>query len=176
MAGGTSGHLGLVLSPLEMASVTTVPYVRYLQLAPLVIPSGITLDAATRLREDHKEAKRLFKEMIDLEKLLKSQLRRAIPEMYLTPYINQNSNKIFTDIQPSLQDLFSTYGKVSPTELQIIKNELKNWVHDITQPFIALFNEVNDLQEMAQAAEDPKMEQQLIELGKTVLKNTKEFE
>lgn len=68
--GGRNGHLGLVLTPREYALCSVVPYVRHLNPSPLVIPAGMPAHAATRMRKDHKEQKRLFREMINLEQLL----------------------------------------------------------------------------------------------------------
>ena len=73
LAGGTTGHLGLVLSLNEMALITAIQYIRHLHPGILVIQPGTTLHEADRLRDEYKEAMRLFKEMIELEKLLKKQ-------------------------------------------------------------------------------------------------------
>lgn len=103
------------------------------------------------------------------------QLRAAIPAMYLKQYINRKSNEIDTPIPTILQNLFRTYGKVSQDEVKLTQTALKEEVHNITEQFIAIFNKVNNLQELGQAANNPKLEQQLINLGKTIVKNTREF-
>ena len=68
LGGGTNGHLGLVLSAAEYALVSAVPYVRYVHpVSPIILP-GTTNHEATRLRKDYRDQKKMFKEMIKLEK------------------------------------------------------------------------------------------------------------
>ena len=69
LAGGTSGHLGLVLTPTEMALVTAIPYVRPVQPPALVLPTG---PGVTNLQREiaidlHTENMRLFKETVNDE-------------------------------------------------------------------------------------------------------------
>ena len=68
LGGGTHGHLGLVLTPAEYALVSQFLYDRLIQPPPLVTAGAATQHAAERMRDDHKEALRLFREMISLEK------------------------------------------------------------------------------------------------------------
>ena len=54
LAGGDSGHLGIVLTDAELAVLTAVPYVRPAHPGPLVIPAGTAQHEANRLRKEHQ--------------------------------------------------------------------------------------------------------------------------
>ena len=49
--GGGHGHLGLVLTPAEYATISAVAYNRPAHPGPLIIPLGTAQHEATRLRE-----------------------------------------------------------------------------------------------------------------------------
>ena len=51
---GAHGYLGLILTPLEYASISAIPYVRHLHPGALNIPAGTPQHAATMMRELHK--------------------------------------------------------------------------------------------------------------------------
>lgn len=171
LGGGMNGHLGLIVTPTEYINVSVVPYVRYLNPPVLVIPAGTTGVAATRMHEEHKEAKRVFREMVELEKLLLSQLRRAVPPQYLKQFVNHHSNNIQTPIPTILTALFQRYGKVTLDALQEAENKLKAQIFDITEPICNLFDQIEDLSEMATASDTPYTEPQIINLGIRLIKN-----
>ena len=72
LAGGTSEHLGLLLTQAEMALVTPVNYVWPGQPAAFVIPNGPGVTNLQReiTRDLHKEEERVFKEVNDVERSL----------------------------------------------------------------------------------------------------------
>ena len=83
LGGGQHGHLGLVLTPLEYANASAVPYVRPPHPGPLVIPGGSTARQENTIREDHKKATKLYRETVNLERTLKSLILDAIDSDYL---------------------------------------------------------------------------------------------
>ena len=82
LGGGAHGHLGLILTPAEYATVSATPYVCPPHPGPLVIPPGTTLHASTVLREQHKKALQLFHQTVDLDNALKKQITDALDERY----------------------------------------------------------------------------------------------
>ena len=68
LGGGANGHLGLVLTAAEYGFVSPFPYVRPVHPGNLAIPPGTPNYQATVLREDHKEAIRIFKEATNVKK------------------------------------------------------------------------------------------------------------
>ena len=120
LAGGTSGHLGLVLTPTEMALVTAIPYVRPVQPPALVLPTGPGVTNLQReiARDLHTENVRLFKETVNVEKALIKQLVKALPPIYTKSFRNPHSNSITDQLVTVLQTLFTTYGKVNDEEVK----------------------------------------------------------
>ena len=75
LGGGHHGHLGLTMLTADYTpGVAPVPYVRPVHPGPLVIPAGTTQHEATRRREDHRAAVKLFRETVDVEKALLKQI------------------------------------------------------------------------------------------------------
>ena len=90
LGGGLNGHVGIVTTPSEYSLVSIIPYVRPVHPGSLVLPNGVGVTNLHReiARDDHKEAVRLFREVVDVEKALIKQLVQAVPEVYLKPFRN----------------------------------------------------------------------------------------
>ena len=74
LGGGANGHIGLVLTPAEYLHVSALPYVKPVHPGTLHITVGTPQHETNRLREDHTDAIRLFRETIDVEKALIKQI------------------------------------------------------------------------------------------------------
>ena len=108
LGGGANGHLGMILTAIEYALVAmNTPYVRHIMPTIPIFADKTPQHEVIRRRDDFKEDKRLFKEMISLEKSLLQQLSKAIPEMYLKRFRNKDSNAINKPISFILLHLFS---------------------------------------------------------------------
>lgn len=110
LGGGAHGHLGLVLTSQEYARVSVVPYQHHIHPGTLVIPNRTSLTWANIMRAKHKELKKLFKEMVDLEKILTKQLVQAILEPYMKQFCNCHSNAIGERIPQIFEQRFTSYG------------------------------------------------------------------
>ena len=176
LGGGANGHLGLILTQIEYSSVSPVDYIRPMHPGAIVIPPGTTQHESTRLREEHKEALRLHREATRIEQSLINQLSQALPNLYLRSFRNVNTNTITTDIPTLLTHLFTTYGAIEDDELQEEADLLRKKTFDISQPLIFMFNEVEELQELATASGNPFTPRQLIEIGIQMIKNFNDFE
>ena len=142
----------------------------------LNIPLGTKAHESLRLREEYKEKKRLFVQVIDLEKALLRLMSQAVPSMYLKPFRNRHSNAIESTIPDLLSHLLSTYGNVQEDDLLRAEATLRARVFDITEPLVVMYNEVDDLQELATSAGLPYSDNQIINLGIKLIKNMKDFE
>ena len=115
LGGGANGHLGIILDAVEYDKVAVgCPYIRHSMPDIPIFASNTPQHEVARRRDDFKEAKRLFKEMISLEKALIQQLRNAIPSMYLKRFRSKNSNAIDKPISFILNHLFYTASLFSP--------------------------------------------------------------
>ena len=156
LEGGQNVHLGLVLTDVEYAVVcATHPYVRHKQPSAPTFGTGTPQHEVIQLRQDYKEAKELFREMVMLEKLLLKMLSQAVPSMYLNKFCNKHSNALEKTIPEILDFLFTTYGKISEEKLLTEEQNLRVRVFEITDPMIVMYNEVDDLIELGIAAKNP---------------------
>ena len=176
LGGGAHGHLGLVLDDAEYTFVSPTAYVRPLHPGVSVIPPGTPNWQAQMLREDHKEAIRLFNEITNIEKALLKQLGKALPDLYLKQFRNSHSNTITTNLPTILEFLFTTYGDIEQEHLDEKKEQLCAKVFDITQPMAVMFNEVEDLLELSTAAANPYTPRQVIKIAEQLIKNFNDFE
>ena len=116
LGGGKHGHLGLVLTPTEYATITATPYER--PIHPGANPEAAATQWESQLnRERHQEQLRLFREANGVEAALLSQLTVALPPLFLDGYRDAVSNKITKPLVDILQDLFNIYGVIPEEEL-----------------------------------------------------------
>ena len=66
LGGGVNDHLGLVYTLVKYVNVNTTVYTHSLHPGPLHIDVLVTKYAATRLREEYRDAVRVFREIIDV--------------------------------------------------------------------------------------------------------------
>ena len=139
LGGGQNGHLGLVLSDVEYAVVcANDPYIRHTQPTAPTFVTATPQHEVIRLRQDFKEEKELFREMVMLEKSLLKMLSQAVPSMYLKKFRNKHSNALEKTIPEILDFLFTTYGKISEEKLLTEEQNLRARVFEITDPMILL--------------------------------------
>ena len=67
LGGGTHGHLGLVLTTAQYASISTTAFTRPDHPGPLAIPSAATVIQRSTLRDAHIEDLRVFRELMGVE-------------------------------------------------------------------------------------------------------------
>ena len=99
-----------------------------------------------------------------------------MPALYLQSYRNQYSNKIDYPLTTILTDLFTTYGAISDEELLDKESALRSRIFEIQEPLDTLYQEVDDLQELATASDSPYTVKQLVGLGLQLIKNMNDYE
>ena len=176
LGGGGNGHLGLVTNATEYASVNTIAYTRHVQPTRPTITSAMLPHTVQKKLDEYKENKEAFKEMTNLEKALLNIISQAVPEMYLKPYRNEHSNAITTPIPDIFNDLMAIYGVVPEDDLVAAESALRARVFDIAQPLVIIYNEMDDLQQLATAAGVPYTEAQFVNLGIRLIKNMNDFD
>lgn len=152
-------------------------YARPIHPGPLVLPNGVGITTLHReiARDDHIEAVRLFREVVDVENALIKQLVKAVQDVYIKPFRNQYSNSINVPLSSILTTLFTTYGKVQDDTLQEVTKKLRERVFDLSEPLDVLFNEVEDLKALSIAADNEYTERQLVNIGIQLIENTNDF-
>ena len=171
LGGAINGHLGLITTTLEYTTIDATSYIWHVNPPPLNSPRNTQQHEANREREDHKEQRLLFWEQVALEKTLLKLMSDALPNIYLLPFRNDESNAILQPISDILNNLITTYGDIEEEEVLKINSVLQAKVFDVTKPIIILFNEMDELQKLATAASLPFYDNQFLNLGVKLIKN-----
>ena len=169
LGGAAHGHLGLVLSPAQYALVSETPYVRVLFPAPLAIPVGTTRLAAEELERNHKEEIRAFRELTGVENALKTQLLKAVEPAYVAAILDPVTYDLAGTIYDNLHFLMTTYGKVTPEQVNEEYEKVNNIIYNPTLPIDSIFNAIIELSELAEAGENPYTPQQQITICYNIL-------
>lgn len=177
LGGGDHGFLGLVLTDAEYALVApTHPFVAPVFPAALTIPAGTTSLQAMNLREQWKEDKRIYYQCRNVEKALQRHIQDAIEDKYLESMVDEDMQLINEDIPTVLTYLFDTYGKIPSEEVKQKESEIRTMIFHPADPMILLFNPIEKLKSMGESAGIPYTADQLLDMGLTVIRNTRDFE
>lgn len=153
--GGANGHLGLVLTPAECTHVCAFPYVKPVHPGTLNIAAGTTQHKATRLKEEHKDTIRIFRETMDVEKALIKQIVAAVEGKYIDNLRSPVTNKINVDVATILAHLFRNYGYVTPEVLAENTSAVKEMQYSVEEHLVTVYYAIEDLKLLAEAANNP---------------------
>ena len=176
LGGGDHRYLGLVLPDDKYSSISLNPFV------PPHFPGALNIDSeanhivALNLRESHHEARRSYYECKNVEKALQRHIQDAIEAKYLDSLINEDTRLIQEDILTILHYLFETYGNVPSEEVKQTEQEIRTITFHPADPMIILYNPIEKLKKLGEAAGIPYTENQLLDVGLTVIRNTHDFE
>ena len=177
LGGGLLGYLGVLFSTPDYLRVAPdTPFIRPQNPGPLMVPAGTAQYATTRMREDHAEALRLHRECIDVEQALIKLALEAIETKYTKCLRNRVTQRVDMTLEVLLQTLFQRYGFVTQHQLIDFETSVRQYQYDITDPLSLVFDLVEDLQLMAEAAGTPNSESQLVAFGVEILRSTHDFQ
>ena len=176
LGGGDHGYLGLILTDVEYALVSDDAFVAPNYPDPLTIPAGTDPVAALTIRERYKEDKKAYYECKNVEKSLQRHVQDAIEDKYLDMLIDEDTQLINEDIPTVLTYLFDLYGKIPSEEVKQKETEIRAMIYNPADPLILLYNPIEKLKTMAISADIPYTNDQLLDIGLTVIRNTRDFE
>ena len=87
-----------------------------------------------------------------------------------------DTNTITKNVYKILQYLFRRYGKVTAEKLQTEEMQLKLFVYNLQDPLVILFDKVEDITKLAQAARMPYTKAQIVNMGIQLVRNTHDFQ
>ena len=178
LGGGDHGYLGLVLSDVEYTRINPTPAAFVAPNFPgaLVIDPAFTAIQAVQARESHAEDMALYRECKNVEKALLRHIQTAVEDKFLEVMVDDDTGLIEDDIPTVLDYLFSNYGKVTSVEVKEQESEVLNLQFNPADPMITIFRPIEQLQKKAVEADIPYSEEQLLEFGLTLVRNTRDFE
>jgi hypothetical protein len=175
LGGAQHGHLGLVLTPAQYATISATAFVRPTFPPALVVPVGTTRIAEDELKRNHTEAVRVFREVLGVENALKQQLLKTIDTSYLAALYDPQTFDLQGNIQQILQYLLTTYGSVTPELLNEEDEKVQKMHYNSNLPIDIIFNAIDDLAEVGIAAEIPYSQQQKIPLATNIFLRSGKF-
>ena len=176
LGGGAHIHLGLVLSPLEYATIAnTQPFIQPGHLGTLTIPPGTPQHRAITLKEEYNEELRRFRECQGVEQAFLQQLITAIEPQYLLALRNCQTNSITVPLNKVLNYLTTTFGRVTPQMLDEWMTAVSQMGYNPHQPINLVFNAVDNLCDYADLAFIPFTKLQTVNKAYNILLRSGHF-
>jgi hypothetical protein len=143
MAGGVAhGRLGIIMTQVEYATISTSPWVEpYNPNAVPIIPPGTTAADAAQIARMHAEFRRIYTNRIDVDQALKKLILESYDNMYtsqLEDYLLQYANRSALEY---LMHLKHTYGFINPTQLTENYNKMTTPIN-FQDPIETLFKQI----------------------------------
>ena len=178
LGGGDFGYLDLVLTDAEYTSMETHPpwFDAPNYPIPLQIPPGASQVDAFTIHHIHTEQTRKYYECKNVEKALQRHIQDAIEDMYLETLMNEDTQLFQEDISTVLAYPFATYGEVPTVEVKEQENEICSMTFHPANLLIMVYGPIEKLQKVARAAQISYTPKQILDIGITVIKNTRYFE
>jgi len=176
LGGGAHGHLVLVLTDSEYASITATPYMCPVHPGPLAILVLMVQHAETRMREDHKALIRVFREATDLQKAIMKQIVNDIDPVYVKTLHDRSMNTIQASVPTVLAYLFTTYKTIEPEVLRERELKFCEMAYNLMDPLITIYDAIEDLEHLGIAVVSLYSQSQIVSYGLTIIKNTYNFE
>ena len=176
LGGGNHGMLGLVLTPVEYALVSAVPFVTEPHPGPLVFPAGTTGVQSKAIEVEHKTRMKLYEKCVGVEKSIIQQISKAVEKTWLDPLRDHNTDAINCSIPDILAFLFQEHGDVSANALERREKLVRDMVYNPASELVdRIFTEVTKLADFATAAGAPLTQQQKINIAYVILMKTRVF-
>ena len=175
LGGGHHGLLALTLEPAVLNPLTGVVFVTPVNPGQsATVPAGSTAAQISALRKDFDYATLAFKEWVNTDKALKSQLVEAIEGMYLKALRNKYvgfTNQTFLSM---MAHLYLHYAKITPNDLLLNDKAMKT-PYDPNLPIENLFEQITDAVEFASAGKTPYTPLQIENTAYQIIFNTGVF-
>jgi hypothetical protein len=173
--GGTHGHLGIIMTHVEYAAISTPPWVEpYNPNAIPIIPPGTTAVDAAQIAQMNAECCRIYTNRISVDQALKKLVLEAYDNMYtsqLEDYLLKYSNRSTLEI---LMHLKQTYGFINPNQLAKNYNKMTAAIN-FQDPIVTRFKQIEDGVRYANAGAPPCTEAQYVNIAFLLILNTGEI-
>ena len=176
LGGGNHGLLGLVLTQQEYARISNAQFQVPVRPGPLLIPPFTAQHDVVCLQGEHDQAKETYNDCMAVQKCLIKQIVTAVNGEYLKELRDPDTNSINLTIPEVLQHLFGRYGTVTPEALAREEASMSSFYWDLRDPPVIMYNKIDDLVSLAEAANMPKTEAQIVNYGLAIIKKTNDFE
>ena len=156
--------------------ISAIIYARPNHPGTLDIPPGTTNHEATRLHQAHTDAVRIYRETVELEKILINLTCNAMQETYYQERINPHTSTVTEPLSDFLTWLFTNYGDIDHDTIKEEEKRVSAITYDLQNPITDIFNPIQELEQLAIAGNRPYTQAQLVDLGVAIISNTHDFE
>jgi hypothetical protein len=175
LGGGLQGHLGLVTSA-----------VAYEQSAPGTpftcpnLPVLANLAEATQFqigegRHTFSEETKTYNLCNQVERSIIQLINSSIDTDCLADLYDEETGLLTGTIPEILQNLFNTYGNITPQALAAAKMKVEATVYDHSKPILQMFMKINEYNLMADHAHSAETQRQMINLGLIIITKSNIF-
>jgi hypothetical protein len=174
LGGGQQGHLGLISSTAAYARIAPGTPFQRPNLPPPPATIGTTaVIAASRLTYDEQMS--AFNKCTLIERTIVQQINTALDDDVLADLIDDATGLLVGTVPDIMQELYDTYGTVTPQALTTAKAKLEITTYNHARPIANLFTAITDYAHMAEASGATETPEQLINIGLIVLTRTTVF-
>ena len=147
LEGGTHGHLRILMTNTKYATLSPVPYVRPMHPGIMQIANNATRVASYKLKRVYDENLQVFHELRRVEQALIQKVVTSVDKQYITSTKNHTTKQFTESIRQIVAYLFSTYRKISSSNLNDLKKEVTDMHYDTVNPVDKNFNNIEYLLE-----------------------------
>jgi len=159
---GNLGHIGFVMRPGLYATISPVPFVMPPNPGPAaVIPHGTATAAREQMRDDHKEERRIYDNIVNCDNACKKQVLNAVDETYTIELNNRYTGYFGVTTRDILDHLLLNHGKITSTDLKTNQDTFQAAM-DPSQPIAIYFKAIDDCIEYADDANTPYSREQIV--------------
>jgi hypothetical protein len=168
LGGGQQGHLGLISSAPAYARIAPgTPFHRPALPAPPVTDGTAAVIAASRQHYDKQTS--AFNKCALIKRTIVQQINTALDDDILASLINDATGLLIGTIPDIMQELYDTYGTVTPQARTTAKAKLEITAYEHSRPIANLFTAITDYAHMAEASGATEPPEQLINIGLIVI-------
>ena len=104
-----------------------------------------------------------------MDRSLKRQLAQALDPVYVRSFRDPMMNQMLDTISVILEELFCSYGYVEPEILSELESKTRDMNYIIHDPIVTIFCKIEDLRDLAVAAQNPYTPAQLVSFAIEIL-------
>jgi len=172
---GEQGLIYLTVTDAVYATLSDTPFIEPLNpgIAP-VYAAQTSARQISQTRTDFIENRKSFNQYNNTDKALKQLLLSAVNDIYLKALKNPVSGYSHITTKQLIQHLYRRYGQLTPQNLKY-NDDAMNAPYDATTPIENLFEQIENAQDVASAANAPYNDAQILNAAYNLAFNTNVF-
>ena len=155
LGGGGHGNLELVLILHEYSMISAVLYAHPVHPIMLAIPPTTSQHKLAGLMFTHAKAIRVFRKIVELEKVLVNLTCIAMKDMYYKERVNPHTNTVTEPILVFLAWLFTKYGDIDHDTIKEEEKHVSEIVYNLRNPITDVFEPIQELEKIMIAGNRP---------------------